>query len=453
MKVFKSINPFDQSVIAEYPLMSEERVEDALVKADLAFQKWKYVSFSQRADSFHQLGKKLREQKEDLSRLIALEMGKILSEARAEIEKCANTCDYYADHGEEILRDEVIASEAKKSVVAFEPIGAVFAIMPWNFPFWQVLRAATPTIMAGNVMLLKHAPNVCGCSLAIEKLFREAGFPEGVFQSLIAGVDITEKVISHVIVQGVTLTGSEMAGSSVAALSGKHIKKTVLELGGSDPIIILDDADLDRAARVGLQSRMQNAGQSCIAAKRFIVLEKVKEEFVQKLIDGAAKLRQGNPLDETITTGPMARIDLAEKLEEQENASIRAGAEVIAGGMRNGCNFAPTLLNYVKPGMPAFNEEMFGPVAAIVSAPDEDDAIFLANINRYGLGASVWTKDLERGERVARQIHSGNVFVNSLVRSDPRFPFGGVKKSGYGRELSKYGMHEFVNVKTIFIDQ
>jgi succinate-semialdehyde dehydrogenase/glutarate-semialdehyde dehydrogenase len=453
MKVFRSVNPFDQSVIAEYPLMNDERVEDALVRADLAFQKWRHVSFSQRAELFHQLSKKLGEQREVLARTITLEMGKVMDEARAEIDKCAKACDYYAVRGEEIMRDEAVASEAVKSVVAFEPIGAIFAIMPWNFPFWQVIRAAVPTIMAGNVMLLKHAPNVCGCSLSIEKLFREAGFPEGVFQSLIAGVDITEKVISHGIVQGVTLTGSEMAGSSVASLAGRHIKKTVLELGGSDPIIILDDADLERAAKAGLQSRMQNAGQSCIAAKRFIVFEKVKEEFIHKLLEYTGKLKQGNPFDEQITTGPMARIDLAEKLEEQQNASVKAGAEVIAGGTRNGCNFAPTLLNYVKPGMPAYNEEMFGPIAAVVSAPDEDDAVFLANINRYGLGASVWTKDLERGERVARQIHSGSVFVNALVRSDPRFPFGGVKKSGYGRELSKYGMHEFVNVKTIFIDQ
>jgi succinate-semialdehyde dehydrogenase/glutarate-semialdehyde dehydrogenase len=433
--------------------MNDERVEDALVRADLAFQKWKHVSFARRAELLHQLGKKLRDQKEALARTITLEMGKVINEARAEIDKCAMVCNYYADHGEEIMRDEAVASEAVKSVVAFEPIGAVFAIMPWNFPFWQVIRAAVPTIMAGNVMLLKHAPNVCGCSQSIEKLFREAGFPEGVFQSLIAGVDITEKVISHAIVQGVTLTGSEMAGSSVASLSGRHIKKTVLELGGSDPIIILDDADLERAAKVGLQSRMQNAGQSCIAAKRFIVLEKVKDEFIHKLLEYTGKLIQGNPLDEHITTGPMARIDLAEKLEEQQNASVKAGAEVIAGGARNGCNFAPTLLNYVKPGMPAFNEEMFGPIAAVVSAPNEDDAVFLANINRYGLGASVWTKNLERGERVARQIYSGSVFVNALVKSDPRFPFGGVKKSGYGRELSRYGMHEFVNVKTIFIDQ
>jgi succinate-semialdehyde dehydrogenase/glutarate-semialdehyde dehydrogenase len=452
MKTFKSINPFDQSVIEEYELITDQQLDDSLAKAELAFLHWRKFSFAERSKLFHQLAKVLRDKKEELAKLMTLEMGKIIKESRAEIEKCANCCDYYADHGEEFMRDEAIKTEAKKSLVAFEPIGAVFAIMPWNFPFWQVIRAASPTLMAGNVMLLKHAPNVSGCSKAIEKIFLEAGFPEGVFQSLIVDIDVTEKIISHVIVQGVTLTGSEIAGSSVGSLAGKHIKKSVLELGGSDPLIILDDADLDKAVKIGLQSRMQNAGQSCIAAKRFIILEKVKDEFIQKMSDGVQKLKQGNPLDETFTTGPMARLDLAEKLEKQETASVREGAVMIAGGERNGCNFQPSLLDYVRPGMPAFNEELFGPVAAIITAKDEDDAIFLANINRYGLGAAIWTGDSERGERIGRQINSGSVFINSLVKSDPRFPFGGVKKSGYGRELSKYGMHEFVNVKTIFIE-
>jgi len=452
MKTFKSINPFDQSVIAEHELMIEEQLDDALAKADLAFLHWRKFSFAQRGNLFRQLAKVLRNRKEEFAKLMTLEMGKIIKESRAEIEKSANACDYYADHGEEIMRDEMISSEARKSLVVFEPIGAVFAIMPWNFPFWQVIRAAAPTLMAGNVILLKHAPNVCGCSKAIEKAFHEAGFPEGVFQSLIADVDVTEKIISHVIVQGVTITGSEPAGSSVASLAGKHIKKSVLELGGSDPLIILEDADLDKAAKVGLQSRMQNAGQSCIAAKRFIILEKVRDEFIQKLLSSVRNLKQGNPLNEDVTAAPMARLDLAEKLEEQEQKSVYDGAEIIVGGHRDGCNFEPSLLDYVRPGMPAFNEELFGPVASIITAKDEHEAIFLANINRYGLGAAVWTKDLERGERIGRQINSGSVFINSLVKSDPRFPFGGVKKSGYGRELSKYGMHEFVNVKTIFIE-
>jgi succinate-semialdehyde dehydrogenase/glutarate-semialdehyde dehydrogenase len=452
MKTFKSINPFDQSVIEEYELITDQQLDDVLAKADLAFLHWRKFSFTERGNLFHQLAKILQDKKEELAKLMTLEMGKIIKESRAEIEKCANCCDYYADHGEEFMQGERIKTEAKKSLVAFEPIGAVFAIMPWNFPFWQVIRAAAPTLMAGNVMLLKHAPNVCGCSKAIEGIFHDAGFPDGVFQSLIADVDVTERIISHIIVQGVTITGSELAGSSVASLAGKHIKKSVLELGGSDPLIILDDADLDKAVKVGLQSRMQNAGQSCIAAKRFIVLERVKDEFIQKMTDGVNQLKQGNPLDETITTAPMARLDLAEKLEKQEASSVREGAVMIAGGERNGCNFQPSLLDYVRPGMPAFNEELFGPVAAIISAKDEDDAIFLANINRYGLGAAIWTKDLERGERIGRQINSGSVFINSLVKSDPRLPFGGIKKSGYGRELSKYGMHEFVNVKTIFIE-
>lgn len=433
--------------------MSESQLDKALRNGETAFASWKKTSFRQRSDLLHSLASVLQETKEKHARIIALEMGKILNEGRAEIEKCAACCDYYADHGEKLLRDEQIAIEGKKSFIAFQPIGAVFGIMPWNYPYWQVIRAATPTIMAGNVFLLKHAPNVTQCAIEIEKAFQEAGFPEGVFQTLIVDIDQTEKIISQNIVQGVTLTGSELAGSSVGSLAGKHIKKSVLELGGSDPLIVLEDADLEKASKVALQSRMQNAGQSCIASKRFIVVEKVHHYFVQLLIDGVKKLKQGNQLDETTTTGPMARVDLAEKLELQEKSSLKNGTEVLIGGTRSGCNFLPTLLDHVHPGVPAFDEELFGPIASIITAKDEAHAVQLANQNRYGLGASVWTKDLERGERIARDIESGAVFINSLMRSDVRLPFGGIKKSGYGRELSKYGMHEFVNVKTIFIEE
>ncbi len=453
MKSFTSINPFDLSLVAEHELMSDKQLEAALEAAAVAYSSWKKTNFGHRAGLLQSLSKKLLEGKELLAKTMALEMGKILREGRAEVEKCAAACEYYAVNGEKFMKDELITTEGRKSFIAFQPTGAVFGIMPWNYPVWQVIRAAAPTIMAGNVFLLKHAPNVMQCAKEIEQMFLEAVFPEGVFQSLIADIDVTEKIISHDIVQGVTLTGSELAGASVASIAGKHIKKTVLELGGSDPLIVLEDADMAAAAKIALQSRMQNAGQSCIASKRFIVAEKAKDDFVQKLMEGVGKLKQGNQLMEETTTGPMARVDLAEKLEKQEAASIKNGSVVLIGGTRHEANFQPTLLDRVKPGVPAFDEELFGPIASIITVKDETEAITLANKNRYGLGASVWTSDIERGERIAREIESGAVFINSLMRSDARLPFGGIKKSGYGRELSRYGMHEFTNVKTIFIDQ
>jgi succinate-semialdehyde dehydrogenase/glutarate-semialdehyde dehydrogenase len=323
--------------------------------------------------------------------------------------------------------------------------------MPWNFPFWQVIRFAAPSIMTGNVALLKHARNVCQTSLLIEKAFLEAGFPEGVFQSLIIDTDKVEGIIQHDIVQAVTLTGSEKAGSHVASLAAKHIKKTVLELGGSDPFIVFDDADLVKAAKVATQSRMQNAGQSCIAAKRFIVTEKIKEEFLHRFVENVNALVQGDPLLDSVTTGPMAQLELAEKLEMQMQTSIRGGATLITGGERNGCNFKPALLDHVKPGMAAFDEETFGPLAVIITVKDEREAIDMANAHRYGLGAAIWTSDLEKGAKLALEIESGAVFINSHMRSDVHLPFGGIKKSGYGRELSELGIKEFTNAKTVFI--
>jgi succinate-semialdehyde dehydrogenase / glutarate-semialdehyde dehydrogenase len=329
----------------------------------------------------------------------------------------------------------------------------VLAIMPWNFPFWQVFRFAAPAIMAGNVGLLKHAPNVTACSLMLEKIFIEAGFPPGVFQSLVIDVDLVEGIISSDIVQGVALTGSEAAGSKVASIAGKNIKRSVLELGGSDAFIVLPDADLERTVKIATQSRMQNVGQSCIAAKRFIVLNEVKEEFAHRFEENVKALVQGDPFSEKSTLGPLARLDLAEKLELQLGRSIEQGARLLAGGSRSGCNFQATLLDNVVPGMPAFDEETFGPLGAIIEAKDEEEAIALANQTRYGLGATVWSQDLERAESVARQLDSGSVLINTLMRSDVRLPFGGVKKSGYGRELSEFGIKEFVNVKTISIAQ
>jgi succinate-semialdehyde dehydrogenase/glutarate-semialdehyde dehydrogenase len=447
--MFKSIHPFDQSLVAEYEVLSPSALDMRLSLSASAYRDWKKTSFEHRRERILKVATLLRANKDKYARLMTLEMGKLLSESAIELDKTIRGCEYYAHHAEDFLRDEIIYTEATKSFVTYQPTGAVLGIMPWNFPFWQVFRFVLPALMAGNVVLLKHAPNVTGCSLAIESLFLEAGVAEGVFQSLVIDVDSVERVIASTIVQGVALTGSEYAGSQVASIAGKHIKKTVLELGGSDPFIILPDADLDKTVKVAIQSRMQNAGQSCIAAKRFIVLDTVRDVFMEKFEVGIRALKQGNPFEDGITTGPMARLDLAEKLEQQLAQCIDAGAKLVVGGTRSGCNFTPALLDHVGPGMPAFDEEMFGPIASVITVTSVDEAIAVANASRYGLGASVWTEDLRKGEQVARLIESGSVFVNALMRSDARLPFGGIKKSGYGRELSQAGIREFVNTKTI----
>jgi succinate-semialdehyde dehydrogenase/glutarate-semialdehyde dehydrogenase len=449
--MLKSINPFDQSIVAEFQPDDDSVVNRKIATAASAFASWKKQSFSRRATLINQAGELLRQNKDHYARVISTEMGKILKEAQGEVEKCADGCSFFAERAEEFLKDEVIVTEASKSLVAFQPLGPVLAIMPWNFPLWQVFRFAAPSLMAGNVGLLKHAGNVTQCSLFIEKIFLEAGFPEGVFQSLLVESKDVERIIARDEICAVTLTGSEFAGTQVAAAAGKNLKKTVLELGGSDPFIVLEDADLDLAARIATQSRMQNAGQSCIAAKRFIVVEKVKEEFTHRFQKNIEALKQGNQLLRDTTTGPVARLDLAEQLEKQLRSSVEKGAILLTGGNRDGCNFQPALLDNVKPGMVAFDEEIFGPVASLIAVKNEQEAIEMANRSRYGLGASVWTKDKEKGEHVARDIESGSVFVNSLMRSDQRLPFGGIKKSGYGRELSEAGIKEFVNAKTVFI--
>lgn len=459
MKTFQSLHPYDQSVIAEYPVMDAQMLEQRLERASRAFGHWRTRSIEERSDLLKRVAAVLRANSEEYARIITLEMGKILSESRAEVEKCAMCCDFYAENAAKYIHEEILAdnkpADLQRGVVVFEPLGVIFAIMPWNFPFWQVFRFAAPSLMAGNVALLKHAPNVVGCALAIEKIFAEAGAPEGVFQSLVVDVDVVERIIAHDAVQGVTLTGSEYAGSSVAALAGKHIKRTVLELGGSDPLIVLADADVAAAARVAVQSRMQNAGQSCIASKRFLVDAAVHDEFVHLLEQHIAALKQGNPLESSTTTAPMARRDLAEKLHAQVHATHKAGGKLLVGGshdsVRDGANFQPILLVDVPQDSPAFREETFGPVAAVVRVSGEEEAVRLANTTQYGLGASVWTRDKERGERLARRINAGAVFVNGLVKSTPQLPFGGIKKSGYGRELSYFGMKEFMNVKTVYI--
>ncbi|HNK96881.1 MAG TPA: NAD-dependent succinate-semialdehyde dehydrogenase [Chitinophagales bacterium] len=448
---FRSIHPFDQHVIAEYPLMDAKAVDTVLMHSADAFKHWRRTSMQLRADLLLRLAVVLRENKDVYAKIISLEMGKLFKEAQGEVEKCAWNCVYYAENGAAMINPEPAPADGSESYVVFEPIGAVFAIMPWNFPFWQVFRFAAPVLLGGNTIILKHAPNVTGCAIAMQQIFLDAGFPEHVFQTVVIDVDLVENIIAHEIVQGVTLTGSERAGSAVASLAGKHLKKTVLELGGSDALIVLNDADVNLAAKVALQSRFQNAGQSCIASKRFIVEEKIRPDFIQALINGISAMKQGDPFNADTTMGPMARMDLAAQLESQLQISLRKGAGLLAGGARKGANFLPSVLDHVEKGMPAFDEELFGPIAAVISAANAEEAIAMANDSRYGLGASIFTQDIDKAKHYARQIESGSVFVNALVKSDPRIPFGGIKRSGYGRELSHFGMKEFMNIKTIYI--
>jgi succinate-semialdehyde dehydrogenase / glutarate-semialdehyde dehydrogenase len=449
-KVAQSIFPYSGEIIAEYPYLSQLAVERKIQRAKKAFHDWKNTSIAYRADLQRNAAKILLENKEKYAALITGEMGKIIGEARAEVEKCAFGLHYYADNAEAILQDKTVATDTN-NIIAHQPIGCVFAIMPWNFPFWQAFRYAAATLMAGNVSLLKHAPNVSGCSLAIEEVYRLAGYPEGVFQSLVMDLDLTDYVISQDIVQGVTLTGSERAGSAVAALAGKYIKKSVLELGGSDPVLVLDDADVEKAARIATASRMMNAGQSCIAAKRFLVTKKNSEQFAAAVEKNIAAIRQGDPFDAAMQMGPMARLDLATSLYAQYTTSLARGARKIIGGEHEGCNFQPTLLLDVTTDMPTMCEETFGPLAAIYTVDNEDKMIAVANQTSLGLGASIYTEDRERGLFLAKKINAGSVFINNMVKSDPRIPFGGIKKSGYGRELSAQGMLEFTNTKTISI--
>ena len=446
---FKSIYPYTGELLAEYPLMDDTSLDEAMRNASKGYSSWRKFTYPQRAAILRQVAVIMRRDEESLATLITHEMGKVIGEARGEVEKCAVTAEYYADHAEDFLRDEMLDAGYTKSLISYQPIGVVLGIMPWNFPFWQVFRYATPTLMAGNTTLLKHAPNVCGCAIVLEKIFLEAGAPKGVFTSIIIDVPAVEKILSSDLVQAVTLTGSERAGSSVASLAGRHIKKSVMELGGSDALILLPDAEMKKAVSVALNSRMLNAGQSCIGAKRFIILKDALSDFMQEFLIQLKTLRQGDPFDANITTGPMARPDLANTLQYQMNHSVQLGAKLEWGGEVNDCNFQPALLLDVKKGMPAFEEETFGPMAAVIVARDEQDAVRLANDSRYGLGGSIWTRDMEKGIALARQMETGAVFINTLVKSDPHLPFGGIKKSGYGRELGRHGILEFVNAKTI----
>lgn len=449
----QSINPYNNQLLAEYQEMATQAVSSIIDSTFEAWQSWKETSFAYRSELMYNAASVLRAKKKELSELITLEMGKLIVEAEGEVEKCAWVCDYYAEQAETMLADEPIITDGQKSMAVFQPIGPVLAVMPWNYPFWQVFRFAAPALKAGNAGLLKHASNVQGCALAIENIFVEAGFPENIFRSLIIGASRVEEVIANPKVRAVTLTGSEYAGSQVAAAAGKYLKKSVLELGGSDPFIVLADADLDEAVRLGVKSRMLTSGQTCISAKRFIVVEEIEELFLSKMKAEMEKYLPGNPLYPTTTLAPLSKRNFVEEVHKQIETSVKMGAKCIIGGNieSTGCFYLPTILTNVTREMPVFCEETFGPVAAVIVVKDEDEAIRVANDSLFGLGAAIWTNDIKRGERMARKIEAGAIFINGLVKSDPRLPFGGIKNSGYGRELSDYGIKEFCNIKTIWI--
>ncbi|WP_027859580.1 NAD-dependent succinate-semialdehyde dehydrogenase [Marinobacterium jannaschii] len=454
--MFETRNPATGELIQQFDYISDTQLDAALARSEQAARAWRKTDFAERSQLLHKVAALLTERREALARTVSLEMGKLLGEALGEVDKCAGACAYYADHGAAMLQDKLIETPAKKSLVAFEPIGTVLAIMPWNFPLWQVIRCMAPTLMAGNTLLLKHAPNVPQCALALEEILRDAGAPEGVFSSLLISVEQSATVIADRRVHGVAFTGSEVAGRKIGALAGANLKKVVLELGGSDPLIVLDDADLDQAVEIAVRARFSNAGQICIAAKRFIVTEAVADEFVSKLMDQVATLKCGDPTDADTRLAPMTREDLRTQVHQQVLKSIEQGATPLAGCeplTGHGWFYPASVLDNVKPGMEAFDEELFGPVASIVRVKDEAEAIAMANNTRFGLGASLFTRDAERGEQLARQIEAGAVFVNAQVGSDVRLPFGGIKCSGVGRELASYGMHEFCNIKTLWVGE
>lgn len=450
----KSINPYNNQLIKEYTSYTPAEVESILESVNQDWQSWKNTEIKERAALMSKVSDVLLEGRDEYAKVMSLEMGKVIREARAEIDKCALLCRYYAESTEEILADRIVETDYSKSLIAHQPIGIVLAVMPWNFPYWQVMRFAVPCLMSGNAGVLKHASNVQGCGLMVEEIFRKAGFPDNIFRTLVIPSKQVEAVVTNPLVKAVTLTGSEPAGMSVASTAGKQLKKSVMELGGSDPFIVLDDADVDKAAEVSVTSRCLNVGQVCIAAKRFIVVESVAEEFIKKHAEKMAALVMGDPLDENTQLAPMSRPEFVEDIHAQVEKSVAKGARLVTGGKKmdsDGYFYPATVLADVKKGMPAYDEETFGPVSAIITVKDEAEAIRIANDTEFGLGASVWTQNQERGEKVARQVDAGMVFVNSMVASNPKLPFGGIKRSGYGRECSEQGLKEFVNIKTICI--
>ncbi len=453
--MFKSINPLTGRVIAEYPCMEAGAVTDILDKAQQAQQQWAVASFIERQRLMLNAASLLLQNKHHYAAMMTAEMGKITAQGVAEVEKCAWVCRFYAEQAEGFLHTEDIDTDAYHSFVCYRPLGVVLAIMPWNFPFWQVFRFAAPGLMAGNGCVLKHAPNTFGCALMIEEVFRDAGFPEHLFRSLLIDIDETTRVIHDPRVAAVTITSSVNAGRAVAAEAGKALKKCVLELGGSDPYIVLEDADIDQAVKVGITARFQNSGQTCIAAKRFIVVDAVYEAFRQKFVAAVGQLKMGDPADKEVYIGPQARMDLRDGLADQVQRTLDAGATALIGGeipAGDGAFYPPTVLADVKPGMAAWSEELFGPVATLIRVADEAEAIAVANDTDFGLSGSVWTQNLSRGERIAsQQIESGAAFVNDMSKSDPRVPFGGIRQSGYGRELGIFGIREFVNIHSVWV--
>lgn len=455
METTKTINPATGEEIASYDRITADEAKEKIAKANKVFQSWKNESFEKRAKLMHKLADILENNTDKYATLATQEMGKIIGQSRGEVEKCARICRYYADNAASLLENRPVETEASKSYVTFQPLGVLLAVMPWNFPFYQVIRFAAPALMAGNTCVLKHASNVQGCAFALEEMIEKAGFPKGIFANLNISSDAVEEVIENEHVKAVTLTGSEPAGRSVAAIAGKNLKKTVMELGGSDAYIILEDVDLEEATDLAVFGRLQNNGQTCIAAKRFVVLDKIYDDFLEMFTEKMQAKKMGEPMDEDTFLGPMARADLRDELHDQVEKTVIQGARLVIGGKipkQKGAYYPATILAEVEPGMEGFDNELFGPVASVIKAKNEEHAIELANDSTFGLGSGVITGDKDRGEKIALQLEAGNSFVNKLVASDPRLPFGGIKNSGYGRELSGYGIREFTNTKSIWID-
>jgi acyl-CoA reductase-like NAD-dependent aldehyde dehydrogenase len=453
---FVTINPATDEQIEEFAYFTPGETEAVIAGADNCFKSYKHLPIFERAKLLSNLATVLRRNKAQLARIITMEMGKILSEAEAEVEKCAREADWYAEHGPQMLADAPAPTGGVEAYVSFHPLGLILGIMPWNFPLWQVTRMAIPTLLAGNVVLIKHSPNTQRSSLELERALLEAEFPEGALQNLILKTEDIVNVINDDRVQGVSLTGSVRAGSAVASEAGKVIKKTLLELGGSDAFIVLEDADIPRAVAAGIKGRFSNAGQVCLAAKRFILTEKIAEAFEEQFVNATQAIKVGDPMDGTMQMGPMARADLRDSLHKQVHESLSAGAVLLCGGKPRtgkGAFYLPTVLSEVKPGMTVFDEETFGPIAAITRVPDADAAVKAANASQFGLSGNIWTRDVELARKMAREIYTGGVFINGVTASDPRVPVGGVKQSGYGRELSSFGPHAFVNAQTVWIEQ
>jgi succinate-semialdehyde dehydrogenase/glutarate-semialdehyde dehydrogenase len=449
-----TINPATEELLKTFSEHTDKQIQNIIENTNNTFNEWSRTTFNERKILLLKTSDILKQNSRKYGEILTTEMGKTLTQAIAEVEKCAWVCEYYANNAESILSEEAIKTDGTESYVRFDPMGIILAVMPWNFPFWQVFRFAAPALMAGNVCLLKHASNVPQCAIAIEEIFKLAGIPEGGFTNLLISSTKVKLVIDNEFVKAATLTGSEFAGEQVAQACGAKLKKTVMELGGSDPFIVLEDTNIEDAVNTSVTARLINNGQSCIAAKRFIVVEKVYEEFQKMFVEKMSAVKVGDPMDETTELGPIARKDLLIELEDQVARSVQAGAIILCGGKRinkKGFYFPATILSNVEKGMPAYHEEIFGPVASLIKAKDEHDAIRIANDSRFGLGAAIFTKDISKAKKLAALIESGSVFINGMVKSDPRLPFGGIKLSGYGRELSHYGIKEFVNIKSVWI--